>query len=120
MTTLFRSRNPLAISQQYESYYDHKYYPKESSLCWTLDYDKTSDFDDVAGHWHVDDHPSKPQCSRVFYACDIKVKGKVPGPIMNYIGKAALKQATGWVKRESEKKPEASLPTEFAPAYSTQ
>jgi hypothetical protein len=34
---------------------------------------------------------------------DIKMKGVVPGPIMNYISKAALKQATSWVKKESEK-----------------
>lgn len=74
-------------------------------MTWKLDYDKTSDFDDVSGHWHVEPHPSKPNASRVFYACDIKMNGSVPGPILNYISKAALKQATGWVKKESEKAP---------------
>jgi len=88
---------------QYESYYDHTYYPKKDSMTWKLDYEKTSDFDDVSGHWHVEDHPSTPGKTRVFYACDIKLMGSVPGPILNYISKSALKQATGWVKKESEK-----------------
>ena len=88
---------------QYESYYDHTFFPEKSSLTWSLDYDKTSDIDDVAGHWHVTSHPVKGNtCSRVYYACDIQMKGHVPKPIFNYISKAALKQATSWVKRESE------------------
>jgi hypothetical protein len=98
---------------QYESYYDHKYFPRESSLTWTLDYDKTSDFEDVSGHWHVEEHPELPQVSRVFYACDIKLNASVPGPILSYISKQALKQATGWVKREAEKEPDAVPSDEF-------
>ena len=77
-----------------------------------MDYDKTSDFDDVAGHWHVE--PSKqPACTRVYYACDIQMKGKVPGPVLNYISKAALKQATAWVKKESEAHPGKTIPKAF-------
>ena len=74
-------------------------------MTWRLDYDKTSDFDDVSGHWHLESHPTKPNCTRVFYACDIKLKGAVPGPVVNFISKSALKAATGWVKKESEKNP---------------
>jgi len=29
-------------------------------VIWSLDYEKYSDFDDVAGHWHLEDHPTKP------------------------------------------------------------
>ena len=101
------------LTTQYESYYDHKYHPRESSMTWRLDYEKTSDFDDVSGHWHVEEHPSNPQASRVFYACDVKMSSAVPGPILNYLSKQALKQATGWVKKESEKKPEARPPAEY-------
>ena len=72
-------------------------------MTWTLDYQKTSDFDDVSGHWHLDEAPGGK--TRVYYACDIKLKGAVPGPILNYISKAALKQATSWVKKESEANP---------------
>jgi len=72
-------------------------------MCWQLDYDKTSDFDDVSGHWHVEDHPTQQGATRVFYACDVKLHGSVPGPVLNYISKSALKSATGWVKKESEK-----------------
>lgn len=91
-------------------------------MTWTLDYEKTSDFDDVVGHWHLEEHPSKAGVTRVFYACDIKLAGKVPGPILNYISKAALKQATSWVKKESESNPDASIPSIFGvskPADST-
>lgn len=102
----------------YEYYCDHTYTPDLDSVVWTLDYDKTSDFDDVAGHWHLEDHPNKKGCTRVFYACDIKFKRPVPGPVMNFLTKSALRQATGWVKRESEAKPEAEIPPLFQPAFS--
>lgn len=85
-------------------------------MTWSLDYDKTNDFDDVAGHWHVEDHPSKPGCSRVFYACDIKFKNALPGPIVNFLQKTALKQATAWVKKESELHSDADIPKAFLPA----
>lgn len=97
----------------YENYYDHKYSPKDNSVTWSLDYDKTSDFDDVSGHWHVEDHPKNAGHSRVFYACDLKFKNSLPGPIMSFLQKTALKQATGWVKKESEKKPDADIPKEY-------
>lgn len=61
----------------------------------------------------MEDHPVKEGTSRVFYACDIKMKGSIPKPILNYISKAALKQATGWVKRESEEHPEAAAPKQY-------
>lgn len=102
---------------KYEYYCDHTFFPKSDSLTWSLDYEKLSDFDDVAGHWHVEDNPNKPDCTRVFYACDIKFFGKVPKPVMNILTKQALRQATSWVKRESEKKPNAEIPGNFAPAY---
>ncbi len=86
-------------------------------MTWSLDYEKTSDFDDVSGHWHVEEHPSKPNHCRVFYACDVKFKSSLPGPIRNFVQKTALKQATGWVKRESESKPDVDIPQEFKPAF---
>lgn len=89
-----------------EAYYDHVYDARRDSMTWRLDYDKTSDFDDVSGHWHLEtirDKAGGTDKTRVYYAADVKMKGAVPTPVMNYIGKAALKQATGWVKRESEK-----------------
>lgn len=101
----------------YEYYCDHTYYPKDDSITWSLDYDKLSDFDDVAGHWHVEDHPKKKGCSRVFYGCDIKFRRAVPGPVMNVLTKVALKSATAWVKRESESLPNADIPSEFAFAF---
>eukprot|EP00980_Cylindrotheca_fusiformis_P004682 scaffold992_cov116-Cylindrotheca_fusiformis.AAC.17 len=86
----------------YTSFYDHTYFKDKDSMTWTLDYEKTSDFDDVSGHWHLEEHPEKPGCTRVFYACDVMLKGAVPKPIVNYLSNSALRTATGWVKKESE------------------
>jgi hypothetical protein len=80
-------------------------------MVWSLDYDKTSDFEDVAGHWHVEQR--NPQITRVYYACDIQMKGHVPKPVLNYISKAALKQATSWVKKEAETHPDNVIPKEY-------
>mmetsp|Transcript_5850 Transcript_5850/g.11064 ORF Transcript_5850/g.11064 Transcript_5850/m.11064 type:complete len:239 (-) Transcript_5850:444-1160(-) len=85
----------------YTCYYSHRLHRPLSSLTWSLDYSKYSDFDDVQGHWHL--HPTSEKTTRVFYTADLKLRGKVPGPVMNFLGKKALKEATGWVKRESEK-----------------
>lgn len=101
----------MILSAQYESYYDHTFFPSKSSLIWQLDYDKLSDFDDVSGHWHVE--PLSSSRSRVYYACDISMKGAVPGPIINYISKAALKQATAWVKKESEANTEKTILAQY-------
>lgn len=49
-----------SIVVQYTNYYDHTYVPEDDSVIWSLDYEKYSDFDDVAGHWHLEDHPTKP------------------------------------------------------------
>jgi len=97
----------------YTSFYDHTFNPTKSSMTWRLDYEKSSDFDDVAGHWHLEDHPTKQGCTRVFYACDIKLKGSVPGPVVNFVSKSALKAATGWVKKESEKNPNGTVNLPF-------
>jgi len=86
-------------------------------MTWSLDYDKLSDFDDVAGHWHLEEHPKKPGCTRVFYTCDIKLKGSVPKAIKDILTKKALRDATAWVKRESEANTSAAIPAQFAPAY---
>lgn len=61
--------------------------------------------DDVSGHWHLEERDGGLK-TRVFYACDISLKGSVPGPVLNYLSKAALKSATSWVKKQSEENPD--------------
>eukprot|EP00980_Cylindrotheca_fusiformis_P004626 scaffold990_cov108-Cylindrotheca_fusiformis.AAC.3 len=113
----FRFKTKMVVGiipgYSYTSHYDHTYTPEKDSVTWTLDYEKTNDFDDVAGHWHLEEHPENPGCTRVFYACDVKLKGAVPAPIANYLSKSALRTATGWVKKESEKNPALQVPAEF-------
>ncbi len=59
-------------------------------------------------------HSATQGFTRVFYACDIKLSSPVPGPVLNFISKSALKQATAWVKKESELDPAATIPSEYA------
>mmetsp|Transcript_24846 Transcript_24846/g.28312 ORF Transcript_24846/g.28312 Transcript_24846/m.28312 type:complete len:277 (+) Transcript_24846:45-875(+) len=108
-----KQRLGILPGYSYENYYKHTYTPKDDSLTWHLDYNKKSDFYDVAGHWHLEDHPYKTGCTRVYYACDIEVKTHVPRPVLNFISSSALRQATAWVKKESELAPDKKIPIEY-------
>ena len=41
--------------------------------------------------------------SRVYYSCECKLRGWVPGPVYDMLTKKALQQATTWVSAESLK-----------------
>ena len=53
------------------------------------------------GYWFV--QPTGPEKCRVYYSCDTKLRGWVPGPVYNLLGKTALKQTTTWVNDEALK-----------------
>jgi hypothetical protein len=80
----------------------HKFNPRTNTFTWTLDYDRSSDFDDNVGHWQVMKHPSKNGWSRVLYSCQVKLFSWVPGMVVKFLTKTALLEATQWVKKESE------------------
>ena len=86
----------------YEYFLINTFHPDSDMLTWTLDYDRYSDFDDCVGVWFVEPHPEKEGWSRVWFSSDLKLRGALPGFIMNYIRKKGLKDATSWVKEESE------------------
>jgi len=119
-STKIKTRMVIGVlpGYKFECFYDHTFVPDKDSLVWSLDYDKTSDFDDVAGHWHLEDHPTKKGCTRVFYGCDLKLRSAVPGPVMDILTKKALRDATAWVKKESEAGDPAAIPSDqFRPAW---
>ena len=60
-----------------------------------------SDLDDSVGYWFV--QPTGAEECRVYYACDTTLRGWVPGPVYNLLGKTALKQTTTWVNEEALK-----------------
>ena len=62
---------------------------------------RRSDFDDSVGYWFV--QPTGQEKCRVYYSCDTKLRGWVPGPVYNLLGKTALKQTTTWVNEEALK-----------------
>lgn len=88
---------------RYEYFLVNTYHPAEGLLTWTLDYDHESDFDDNVGAWSVRPHPEKPGWSRAWFSTDLKLRQPLPGFLMNWIKKQGLKDATSWVKRESER-----------------
>ena len=104
--------NLLFAIFQYKTYHNHIYYPEHNSLTWTLDYNKTSDFDDVVGHWHIQE--LKPNKCRIYYSSNIKIKGYIPRLALNYISQTALKLATSWVQRDSEANPFKTIPIQYS------
>ena len=71
---------------------------------WTLDYNRESDLDDSVGFWRVTPVEGDATRSMVEYSVDIKIKGWVPDFIRELLVDKGLKQATNWVKVQSEKR----------------
>jgi len=90
-------------------YIDCKRHPGHNTYTWTLDYSKTSDFDDNVGHWQVMEHPSRPDWSRVLYSTDVKLPSWLPSMVVNFLTKTAIVESTLWVKDVSEAKAKALL-----------
>ena len=87
-----------------QAFFIHTYTPSKNSLTWTLDYGRKSDVDDSCGFWYVAPHPTRPNYSRVYYSVDVKLGDWVPSMVIAIMSKRALVDATGWVKKEAEKK----------------
>lgn len=88
-------------------YFIHHMYGKagDTHWCtWTLDYGRNSDLDDSVGYWRVTPVEGKPGQTQVEYSVDLKVKGWVPGFIRSLLVDKGLKEATQWVKIQSEKR----------------
>lgn len=100
--TKFKIGLPLIPKMTF--YVKHLYYPALSSLTWTLDYSKKSDFDDSVGYWYVKPHPDRPGWSRVYYSVAVNMYDWVPKTVVNFMSTKALTDATGWVKKFSEEK----------------
>lgn len=83
---------------------NHLHDPHLNSLTWTLDYDRKSDLDDSAGYWYCIPHPDRPEvATRVFYSVEVSMFAWVPQFVVDFMSKQALTDATGWVKKFSEK-----------------
>jgi ribosome-associated toxin RatA of RatAB toxin-antitoxin module len=73
-------------------------------LTWTLDYSRSSDLDDSVGFWRVTPVEGAPDRAQVEYSVDIAISSWVPGFVRNLLVDDGLKQATSWVKVQSEKR----------------
>jgi len=87
---------------KYEYYLVNIFYPEDSLLLWTLDYDRKSDFDDCVGAWYVEPHPDRESWSRAWFSSDLDLNSPIPGFLMKSIKKKGIKDAVSWVKKESE------------------
>lgn len=87
----------------YEYFLVNTFRIDENFMTWSLDYDRYSDLDDCVGGWFVEPHPAKDDWSRAWFSSDLKLRSPLPGFAMNEARSQALKDATAWVKRESEK-----------------
>lgn len=95
-----------ALHMKFKYFVKHTYDPAQRCMVFSLDYDRRSDFDDSVGYWYV--QPGERNSCRVFYSCECKLRGWVPGPVLNLLQKEALKKATTWVNAESLKEWHAS------------
>lgn len=86
----------------YEYNLRNSWWPEHNLMTWEQDNDRYSDFDDSVGAWYVEPHPSKEGWSRAWFSNDLKLRGKIPEFLMNFIKRQGLKDATAWVKKESE------------------
>ena len=86
----------------YEYFLTNIFWPETGMLTWTLDYSRESDFDDCVGAWFVEPHPEKQNWSRAWFSNDLKLSGPIPGFLMGIIKKKGIKDATSWVKEQSE------------------
>jgi len=85
----------------FKYYMRHEIDEHQKCMTFHLDYDRRSDLDDSVGYWFV--QPTGAEQCRVYYACDTTLRGWVPGPVYNLLGKTALKQTTTWVNEEALK-----------------
>lgn len=90
-----------ALHMKFKYFVEHTYDPAARCMTFKLDYGKRSDIDDSVGYWYVE--PTGRSSCRVFYSCECKLRGWVPGPVYNMLTKEALKKATTWVEREAVK-----------------
>jgi ribosome-associated toxin RatA of RatAB toxin-antitoxin module len=86
----------------YEYFLTNVFWPEHDMLIWTLDYSRESEFDDCVGVWFVEPHPEKEGWTRAWFSSDLKLHSPIPGFIMNFIKKKGIKDATAWVKEQSE------------------
>lgn len=92
-----------AFFQNFTYYVSHNYPMEKSGWgTWKLDYSKQSDFDDLVGFWRVESAKSNPEKSVVYYSVELKIKSWIPSAIKNLVVDKGLKEATHWVKVQSE------------------
>jgi len=89
------------LHMKFRYYMEHQYDPDQKCMVFHLDYSRRSDIDDSVGYWYV--QPAGRTASRVYYSCECKLRGWVPGPVYNVLTKEALSKATTWVQKESVK-----------------
>ncbi len=73
----------------------------EGWMAWTLDYSRTSDIDDLAGYWRVEQLQATPPLTRLDHGSAIELSG-VPGFVVSYLTKQGLVDGTAWVKEHAE------------------
>eukprot|EP00746_Dinoflagellata_sp_MGD_P036966 gnl/MRDRNA2_/MRDRNA2_18879_c0_seq1.p1 gnl/MRDRNA2_/MRDRNA2_18879_c0~~gnl/MRDRNA2_/MRDRNA2_18879_c0_seq1.p1 ORF type:complete len:345 (-),score=68.08 gnl/MRDRNA2_/MRDRNA2_18879_c0_seq1:66-1100(-) len=79
------------------------YEPAKNSVTYQLDRNMKNHFDEVQGHWHVEPHPRDSSKTCVFYEMALTIPGFLPRPLVNHLARTVVKEATAWVKEESEK-----------------
>jgi len=86
---------------KFEYYLEHHAVKSKKTLLFFLDYDRSSDFNDMQGRWFLEEHPTKPGWTRVYYQCELKLWGYAPAIVKTLLTSKGLSSSIGWVKKES-------------------
>mmetsp|Transcript_92609 Transcript_92609/g.146405 ORF Transcript_92609/g.146405 Transcript_92609/m.146405 type:complete len:433 (-) Transcript_92609:319-1617(-) len=97
-----RFASPILPGFKMINHCDMTYEPARNSVTYTLDGDKKNDFKDLQGHWHVAPHPDGSGRSHVYYEIALATPRWLPRRVVNQLNKIVVKEATFWVKKESE------------------
>merc|ERR1711943_16764 len=59
--------SPIVPGIKIKSHLNFSFEPKHGSILWGLDHERSNDFEDMEGHFHVAPHPDGSTNSRVYY-----------------------------------------------------
>ncbi len=88
------------------TYYVHHTFPwrRWGWGAWKLDESRVSDFAAAVGFWRVLPVAGQREKSDVIYSADLRFKSKTSRFIRNVMVKRGLRQASSWVKKQSERR----------------
>ena len=98
---LYVDMQSSVLGKKFGQYTRNSIHKDQGYMSWTLDYRRLSDVDDMVGYWKLEQISTSPPITRLEYGTEIKV-GELPGFLVGFLTRDALRSGTAWVKKYSE------------------